>query len=33
MNMQRETAVRDLVENFIEPHLNLSLGAAGAVSG
>ena len=31
MTVERETAVRELVEAFLEPHLNLTLGAAQAV--
>jgi ATP-binding protein involved in chromosome partitioning len=32
MISERETAVRGLVESFIEPHLNRSLGEAGALA-
>jgi ATP-binding protein involved in chromosome partitioning len=31
MTADRETTVRDLVESFVEPHLNLSLGAVRAI--
>jgi ATP-binding protein involved in chromosome partitioning len=31
MTSERENAVRELAEAFVEPHLNLSLGAVGAI--